>query len=219
MAATTKRRVTPKEYLAFERSAETRHEYYDGEIFDMAGATYGHTIIKDNLAGELGTRFKGGSCFVLTSDLRVRVDATGLYTYPDIVVQCSEPEFIDDERDTLLNPTAIIEVLSDSTEKYDRGKKFLHYQRIPSLREYVLVAQDEMLIDRYVRQPDGTWNLMTFAGPDAVFSFKTIRGKVSLTDIYRGAFKRIRPTDQGIRSSRPPVGGNISKGSNRAKRK
>jgi len=219
MAATTKRKMTPQQYLAFERAAETRHEYLDGDIFDMAGTTYGHTRIKDNLAQHLANRFGTGPCEVLTTDLRVKVDATGLYTYPDLIVLCGEGEFEDDELDTRLNPTAIIEVLSDSTEKYDRGKKFLHYQRIPSLREYVLVAQDEMLIDRYVRQPDGTWNLMTFSGSDAVFSFKTIRAKVPLADIYRGAFKRMRPSGRTTLVQRPPGGFMGGKGSVRAKRK
>ncbi|HEY2787342.1 MAG TPA: Uma2 family endonuclease [Fimbriiglobus sp.] len=186
MSAVPKHKFTPQEYLAFERAAETRHEYFQGEIFDMAGASYEHTVVKDNLARELGNRFKDGSCRPLTSDLRLKIDATGLYTYPDIIVLCGKPEFEDAEFDILLNPTAVIEVLSESTEKYDRGKRFKHYQSVPSIREYVLVAQDEMLIERYVRQPDETWVITTFKGPDAVFSFATIPVSVPFEGIYQG---------------------------------
>jgi Uma2 family endonuclease len=186
MSAVPKRKMTHQEYLAFERKAETKHEFFQGELFDMAGATFEHTEIKDNLARELGNQFKGSPCKALTSDLRVKVDATGLYTYPDIVILCGKGEFEDEEFDILLNPTAIVEVLSESSEKYDRGKKFQHYKRIPSVREYVLVAQDEMLIDRYVRQSDQDWLLTTFTSPDAVFSFATIPGAVSFAEIYRG---------------------------------
>src|SRR5262245_35744375 len=165
MSAAAKRKMTPQEYLAFERASETRHEFYQGEVFDMAGASYEHTRVKDNLARHLGNRFENGPCEILSTDLRVKVDATGLYTYPDIIVLCGKPEFEGGEFDILLNPTAIVEILSPTTEKYDRGKKFQHYKRIPSVHEYVLVAQDEMLIDRYVRQPDQSWIVTTFTVP------------------------------------------------------
>ncbi|HEX3314037.1 MAG TPA: Uma2 family endonuclease [Gemmataceae bacterium] len=185
MSTAPTRRITPQEYLAIERAAETRSEYDAGEMFAMSGASWHHNLVKDNLAREIGQQLKEGPCRVVTSDLRVKVDATGLYTYPDIVVVCDEPHFEDDVHDTLLNPRVVIEVLSDSTEKYDRGKKFGHYQRVASLQEYVLVAQDEPVVERYERQPTG-WLLTTVRGLDAEFAFASIAATVSLREIYRG---------------------------------
>src|SRR5581483_8514282 len=159
MATAGKHLLTPQEYLARERRAEYRSEYYRGEMFAMAGASRAHTLIKDNVAAETRSQLKGGPCSVYTSDLRVKVEATGLYTYPDVVIACDEEQFEDNAFDTLLNPRAIVEVLSDSTEKYDRGTKFDHYREVPSLQEYVLIAQDRPRVERYVRQADGTWGL------------------------------------------------------------
>jgi Uma2 family endonuclease len=181
-----KRLLTPQEYLALERKAEFRSEFYAGEMFATAGASWEHTLIKDNLAREAGNQLKDGPCRALTSDLRVKVSSTGLYTYPDVVIVCDKPEFEDNHFDTLLNPQIVIEVLSDSTEKYDRGTKSRHYRRLKSLKEYALVAQDRSFIERYVRQRDGSWNLTEFSGLDAVFAFATIAAQVRLADIYRG---------------------------------
>jgi len=178
--------LTPQEYLARERPADFRSEFYRGEMFAMAGASWEHTLIKDNLAGEARNGLKDGPCRVLTSDLRVKVTATGLYTYPDIVVVCDEPQFEDSMFDTLLNPRVVVEVLSDSTEKYDRGTKFAHYRQMPSVREYVMVAQDCPRVERYVRQDDGTWVLTVFSDLEKTFAFGSIPVKVPLADIYRG---------------------------------
>jgi Uma2 family endonuclease len=186
MTAVPKRLLTPAEYLDRERKAEFKSEYYRGELFAMAGASYEHTRVKDNLARLLGNAFEGGPCVVLTSDLRVKVTPVGLYTYPDVVVVCDRPEFEDAQGDTLLNPTVIIEVLSDSTEKYDRGKKFAFYRQIRSLREYVLVAQDRAQIERFVRQANETWVLTEFAGLTAEFALATAPARVPLADVYRG---------------------------------
>jgi Uma2 family endonuclease len=186
MSTASSRRITPQEYLALERAAQTRSEYFAGEMFAMSGATWHHNLVKDNLAREIGQQLKDGPCRVVTSDLRVKVDATGLYTYPDIIVVCEEPRFEDNVHDTLLNPLVVIEVLSDSTEKYDRGKKFSHYQRVASLQEYVLVAQDEPVVERYVRQPAGGWLLTTIRGLDADFGFASIAAAVSMREIYLG---------------------------------
>src|SRR5436305_1064284 len=120
MSALAKSLLTPQEYLALERRAEFRSEYLHGEVFAMAGATWEHCLIKDNLAGEARQQLKDGPCSVLTSDLRVKITKTGLYTYPDLVIVCEQPKFEDETLDTLLNPLAIVEILSDSTEKYDR---------------------------------------------------------------------------------------------------
>jgi Uma2 family endonuclease len=116
----------------------------------------------------------------------VKVDATGLYTYPDIIVVCDEPQFEDAAVDTLLNPRVIVEVLSDSTEKYDRGAKFGHYRQVPSLQEYILVAQDRPLVERYVRQSDGSWLLTVFDQPSQVFAFASVSGQIPIAEIYRG---------------------------------
>jgi Uma2 family endonuclease len=186
MSTVPTRLLSPQEYLARERQADFRSEFYRGEMFAMSGASWEHTLIKDNLAREAGNQLKNGPCRALTSDLRVKVNATGLYTYPDIVVVCEEPRFEDKVQDTLLNPRAIVEVLSDSTEKYDRGTKFGHYRQVPSIQEYVLVAQDRPLVERYIRQPDDSWLLTAFTDLDQTFAFGTIPARVSLADIYAG---------------------------------
>jgi Uma2 family endonuclease len=186
MSTAPTRRISPQEYLAQERRADFKSEYLRGEVFAMAGATYEHTLIKDNLAREAGNQLKGTLCRALTSDMRVKVNATGLYTYPDIAIVCDKPQFEDEVFDTLLNPRAVVEVLSDSTEKYDRGAKFGHYRQIPSLEEYVLVAQDRPLVERYVRQADGSWVLTIFEGLSATFAFASIPARIPLAEIYNG---------------------------------
>jgi Uma2 family endonuclease len=178
--------LSPEEYLARERRAEIRSEFYRGEMFAMSGASWEHNLVKDNLAGEVRNQLKGGPCRVTTSDQRVKVSATGLYTYPDIVIVCDEPQFEDNVFDTLLNPRVVVEVLSDSTERYDRGVKFAHYRQLPSVQEYVLVAQDRPLVERYVRQPDDTWVLTAFSDMKQTFAFGTVPAKVPLAEIYSG---------------------------------
>jgi Uma2 family endonuclease len=186
MSSASKRLLSPEEYLEQERRADSKSEYLRGEVFAMAGASFEHTLIKDNLAREAGNQLKGTPCRVLTSDMRVRVAATGLYAYPDIVILCDEPQFEDETFDTLLNPRAIVEVLSDSTEKYDRGAKFAHYRQIPSLQEYVIVAQDRPLVERYVRQTDESWVLTVFADASRIFEFASVPVQVPLAEIFRG---------------------------------
>lgn len=195
MSTAPKRKLTEAEYLEIERKAPFKSEFFNGEMFPMqgpggplgmAGAKYDHNVIKENLSRHLGNRLAGGPCRTLSSDMKVKVQATGLYTYPDVLVVCGPPEFEDGRRDTLLNPQVIIEVLSDSTESDDRGAKFRQYQLIPSLREYVLVGQDEPVAERFVRQPDGAWLLTTAAGLDATFAFATVPAAVPLADVYAG---------------------------------
>jgi len=186
MSAIPQALLTPEQYLVQERRAAFKSEYYRGEVFAMAGASFQHTLIKDNLARKAGDQLEDGSCRVLTSDIRVKVSATGLYTYPDIVVVCDQPQFEDALFDTLLNPRIIIEVLSDSTEKYDRGDKFRQFREIPSLREYVLVSQNSALIERYVRQPNEDWLLTTFDQLPEAFEFASIPVRIPLSEIYRG---------------------------------
>ena len=185
MSAVPKAKLTPVEYLAIERKAAFKSEFYHGEMFAMAGASEEHCLIKDNLAGETRHQLKGSTCRVVTSDLRVKVDRTGLYTYPDVVVYCDRPRFEDDTFDTLLNPRAIAEVLSPSTEAYDRGEKFTQYRQIPTLQEYVLVSQNRPLVERHVRQPDGSWLMTEFAGLEQVLEFASVPARVPLAEIYR----------------------------------
>jgi Uma2 family endonuclease len=186
MSAAPKPKLTAREYLEIERRAKIKSEFYKGEMFAMAGSSREHNRIKENLIIELGSRLKGGPCQTLSSDQRTMVDVTGLYTYPDIVILCGPGSYDPADRDTLTNPTAIIEVLSPSTEKYDRGLKFRNYQQIPSLVEYVLVAQDEPLCDRFVRQADGSWALVSFVELTATMAFTSTPVKIPLTEVYAG---------------------------------
>lgn len=150
---------TPEEYLAWERSSDEKHEYFDGEVFAMAGASEEHNLIVTNIVATLWIALRQRPCKVYPSDLRVKIPSTGLYTYPDASVLCDRPEFEDDAADTLLNPQVIFEVLSEFTEDYDRGTKFKHYRSITSFREYVLVSQTEILVEHSTRQDDGSWLL------------------------------------------------------------
>ena len=180
-------RVTPMsaaEYLNIERAAEFRHEYFKGEMFAMSGGSPRHSLIKMNIGRELSTQLKGRPCTAFDRDLRIQVLSTGLYTYPDFSVVCGELEFGDDQHDTLLNPALLVEVLSDSTEAYDRGKKFEHYRRIPSLREYVLISQKSPTIERYLRNADDTWTLTAVIGADAGIHLPTIDVTLSLAEVY-----------------------------------
>lgn len=184
MAALPKSTLTPEEYLEIERAAEFRSEFYGGEMFAMSGGTSWHNLIVGNIAAELRARFRGGPCRVYTQDMRVQTDSTGQYTYPDVTAHCSPPQFKDRVRDTLLNPELIVEVLSDSTRPYDHGAKFIRYQGVASLTEYVLVSQHEAVVIRHNRQADGTW-LMTFIHDlQATLDLRSIGVAIPLTEIY-----------------------------------
>ncbi|MDQ3322405.1 MAG: Uma2 family endonuclease [Acidobacteriota bacterium] len=184
MSAIPKTKLTPEEYLDFERKSEERHEYFNGEIFVMSGAKRRHNVVAWNIGGELREKLKGKNCEAYPADMRVFVPETGLYTYPDLVVVCGEPKFQDNVFDTLLNPILLIEVLSETTESYDRGKKFQHYRSIESLREYVLVSQDEARIEKYVKQGDGFWLLSEAVGLESEIEFSSIECKIALREVY-----------------------------------
>ena len=186
MTAVPKTKLTAAEYLAIERKADFKSEFYRGEMFAMAGASREHNRVKENLSIEIGSRLKGSRCQTFSSDQRVLVDATGLFTYPDIVILCGPGEYAPADRDTLVNPTAIIEVLSPTTKGYDRGTKFRNYQQIASLREYVMVAQDEAVVERYVRQPNGDWLLTTVTGLDKEMALTSVPVQIPLADVYAG---------------------------------
>src|SRR5437868_398630 len=146
--------ISPEEYLRLERQAEYKSEYLNGEIFAMTGASRKHNLIGTNLVVSFAQQLKGKPCEVYPGEMRVKVRTTGLYTYPDVVIVCGEPKFEDDEIDTLLNPTVLIEILSTSTERYDRIAKTSYYRTLDSLTEHLLVAQHEHRIEQYVRQED-----------------------------------------------------------------
>ena len=185
MSAQPQPRLTPEQYLELERAAQdVRSEYYNGRMYAMSGGTYPHAIVIGNLARELGISLKKGPCVVTTSDMRVRVSKTGLYTYPDIVVVCDPPQYGDGRRDTVLNPALIVEVLSPATEAYDRGFKFAQYRTLESLQEYALVAQSEPRVEIFRRQPGGDWLLSDAAGMEATCRFDSVNCAIALRDIY-----------------------------------
>jgi Uma2 family endonuclease len=177
-------KMTPEEFLAFERASDEKHEYRDGEVVAMSGAKRAHNLISLNIGSGLHASLKNKDCETYMSDMRVFVPSVRLYTYPDIVVVCGEPKFIDDEFDTLTNPLLLIEILSDSTEGYDRGQKFQNYRSIESLDEYVLVSQNAARIEKYVKHGDGFWLLSEAAGLDGSITLTSIDCTISLADVY-----------------------------------
>ena len=179
-----KPRLTPEDYLAIERSADYKSEYFNGEIFAMAGASRAHNTIAVNTTIQLGNQLKKRPCKLYANDMRVKVSPTGLYTYPDVVVVCGKEQFEDAHLDTLLNPTLIIEVLSDSTEAYDRGRKFEHYRHLDSLVEYVLIAQHRPHVESYRRQPDHQWLLTECNGLDGTLRLQSIDCELALAEVY-----------------------------------
>jgi Uma2 family endonuclease len=184
MSTQSKSSLTPEEYLEIERKAEFKSEYFQGEMFAMAGASFAHSQIVSNAMRELGNQLRGGPCQPVTSETRVCVTPAGLYTYPDIVVVCGKPQFVDSKPDTLLNPTVIIEVLSESTEAYDRGRKFELYGSLKSLAEYVMISSLRVRAERYTREADGTWNYGERTTLVDTVDLKSINCHLGLADLY-----------------------------------
>lgn len=186
---------SPEEYLAFEREAETKHEYLDGRIYAMAGASPLHNQISFNVSGELHRQLKGSACVGYTSDQRIRTDAMDLFAYPDLTIVCGEPIFHDDKKDVILNPTVIIEVLSPSTESYDRNEKFLRYQNLSSLSDYILIAQNHPAVEHFIRQKGKRQWLYTLETEmEAVIQIASIKCTLKLADIYdRVKFPPLKP--------------------------
>ena len=175
--------LTPEEYLVMEREAAFKSEYRDGQIVAMPGASHKHNLIAGNIFGEIYVQFRDRTCVVYVNDMRVKVSDTGLYTYPDVVVVCDEPRFDNNHFDTLLNPTVLVEVLSPSTENYDRNDKFLSYQTLESLQEYILVSQNGVHVEQYICQ-DGKWILREFRSLDDVLQIASIECELALRAIY-----------------------------------
>lgn len=176
--------ITPDEYLELERNSEYKSEYFNGEIFAMGGASPRHVLIVTNVVSELRSQLKNQPCTVYSTDLRVSVSPTGLYTYPDVVVVCGDPQFSDSRKDTLINPILIVEVLSKSTKNYDRGEKFEQYRTIDSFKEYVLVAQDKHHVEHYIKQPDNTWVLSETNWIENNIELTSIGCNLKLGEIY-----------------------------------
>ncbi len=178
------RYISPEEYLRLERQADHKSEYVNGEIFAMTGASLAHNLVAGNIFGELRQQLKGRQCHAYTNDMRVKITATGLYTYPDVVVVCGEPKFEDKYFDTLLNPTVLIEVLSPSTERYDRIAKSSYYRTLDSLAEHLLVAQDEVRLEQYVKQSNGQWLLFESTSLEGLVELASINCTLALRDVY-----------------------------------
>jgi Uma2 family endonuclease len=177
--------LTPEEYLEIERKAEFKSEYYRGEMFAMAGAKWNHSRLVANLVMTMGPQILPHGCEVVPIDHRVKVADTTLYTYPDLTVVCGEPKFLDGVLDTLLNPIVLIEVLSPSTEAYDRGKKFELYRSISTLREYLMVFSDRLYAEIYTRQADGKWLLTSAERGEDILKLQSIGCSLRLSDVYR----------------------------------
>jgi Uma2 family endonuclease len=184
MSQQVKSYITPEEYLAIERAAEYKNEYVNGEIFAMTGASRNHNLIAGNITGELGQQLKGKPWEVYPSKMRVKSPAARSYLYPDVVVVCECPQFEDAYLDTLLNPTLVVEVLSKSTESYNRLAKAAYYRTIESLVEYLLIAQEEYRVEQYVKQTDGHWLLSDVRSLENAVELKAIGCSLTLRDIY-----------------------------------
>ena len=184
MPLQAKARLTVEEYLALERQAPHKSEYFNGEMFALSGASRRHNLIALNIGAELRDQLKQRPCEVYTSDMRVKISHTGLYTYPDVVVVCEEPVFEDVDVDTLLNPIVLVEVLSKSTEDYDRGGKFEQYRTLTSLQEYLLVAQEQCHVVHYIRQQDNTWLLVETYNIHDCVHLPAIRCDLLLSEVY-----------------------------------
>lgn len=184
MSAQTLLTMTEIEYLMFERTSTIKHEYYHGHIYAMTGAKEAHNIIAGNTIATLHGQVRHKPCRIYPSDMRVKVLETGLNTYPDITILCGQPHFTDTVHDTVTNPIVIIEILSPSTERYDRGLKFKNYRTISTLMDYILIAQDQPHIENYARQEDGRWALQEAVGKEASLLITSIECVLRLEDIY-----------------------------------
>jgi Uma2 family endonuclease len=205
MSAQPKHALTEQEYLAFERTSAQRHEFFDGEIFAMAGGTVAHNLISGNVFVSLHTQLRGSGCRAFNSDMRLKIVTTRLYTYPDITVVCGGFQFTDDSNDTLTNPIVIIEILPPSTERYDRGLKFQNYRATSTLQEYLLISQHAYHIEHYIRQAGGQWLFEEAKEVAAVIDLPSIQKILALAEVYDSVdlnqenirLPRDIPTDDG----------------------
>jgi Uma2 family endonuclease len=176
---------TPAEYLAFEEKAETKSEYYDGEIMAMAGVSLNHNRLVRNISFIIGNGLVGKSCEVFMSDVRVWIEKKRFYVYPDVMVVCGKPKFVKNRTDAITNPQVIIEVLSESTEKYDRTEKFQAYWMLDSLAEYILIDQYRLRVDYFRQLNERDWLLRVLTKPEDRLTLESIGLEIPLSDIYR----------------------------------
>jgi Uma2 family endonuclease len=176
--------LTPDEYLAVERESEFKSEYVDGLVYEMTGAALNHIRIVTNLTAELAFQLRGRPCEALSNEMKVRMPDSRKFFYPDVVGLCGEPQFHDEREDIILNPTLLIEVLSPSTEAFDRGSKFQSYQKLESLREYVLVAQDKYVVEQFVRQPGEKWTYSATIGRESSLFLPSVECTLNLQSVY-----------------------------------
>lgn len=184
MASNPKKLYTPEEYLEVEREAEYKSEYFDGEIFAMAGASEEHNLIAGNIFASLHSQVRKQGRRAYISDMRIDMSKKGLYAYPDVVVVCGESEFSDKHKDNLTNPQVIIEVLSKSTEAKDRGFKFMRYRKLATFAEYLLVSQDKLNVEHYVRQSDNRWIMTEISSLEDTVKLSSIQCDLKMSDIY-----------------------------------
>ncbi len=186
MSSVTKAYYTPEQYLALEREAEYKSEYIDGQIYAMSGASEEHNLIAGNIFGELRSQFRGRPCRVYISDMRVKVSPSGIYTYPDVAAVCGGAHFEDSHVDTLTNPNIIVEVLSPSTELYDRVAKFARYRELESLTDYILVSQDKVFVEHFTRHGDGhkQWLLTPIDDLESTLRLSSIGCEIAMAFIY-----------------------------------
>ncbi|MGB8510143.1 MAG: Uma2 family endonuclease [Pyrinomonadaceae bacterium] len=176
--------LSPDEYLAIERESDTKSEYLDGVVYAMTGASINHIRIVTGITIELGNQLRGRKCDVLSNEMKVRLANSRQFFYPDVTVVCGEPQFHDERRDIILNPLLIVEVLSPSTESFDRGAKFQAYQRLDSLREYLLVAQDRPVIEQFVRESGERWTYQATIGAESSLMLPSIECSLNLSAVY-----------------------------------
>ncbi|MCP4340348.1 MAG: Uma2 family endonuclease [Desulfobulbaceae bacterium] len=176
--------INPEDYLEMERKAEYKSEYFDGEIFAMSGASRKHNLITGNVLAAIHRQIRNRNCEAYASDMRVKLSPTGLYTYPDVVIVCGEPLFDDDYLDTLLNPAVIVEVLSKSTEHYDRGKKFENYRTLGSLSDYLLIAQNRVGVEHYFRQSHNQWLFSEYKDMQETISIDSVKCELAIKEVY-----------------------------------
>jgi Uma2 family endonuclease len=178
------RKLTEAEYLEIERAAEFKSEFFEGEVFAMSGGTARHSLIATNLAREFGNQLRGKPCTAYNSDLRIKVEASGLITYPDLSIICGPLNFVDEGGDTVVNPTVIVEVLSPSTEAYDRGRKFENYRLIPGFKEYLLIGQGNPHVEQFIRGESGEWVLREAGGLDGKLDLAALNMSLPLSEVY-----------------------------------
>lgn len=184
MSALVKEKLyTPEEYLALEEEAEYRSEYVDGLIYQMAGGNLNHIDITFNVTVSINEKLRG-KCRAYSTELKVRVEKVNRFYYPDVTVVCGDRQFYKNRNDTVTNPILLVEVLSKSTESKDRGEKFIAYQTVESLKEYVLVSQDKHLVEQYIKQDDGSWKYLATIGIDSEVVFESVDAALTLENIY-----------------------------------